>query len=125
MAASEIRSKFLKYTPFRSRIVEVEVPCEDGSVETLRVKIRQPDVSERQSMFADAKISRDGSVNAEQSRIGALSIIHCVRDPDTDEPVFSAADLDTLLHLPTGSWFDKLSGKVMEVLSEAQDLAKK
>lgn len=128
MSASTIRAQLLKSNKFRSRIVEVSIPSDDPAAEpaTLKVKIRQPSVEERNAIFSDAKVAKDGSVSAGGSaRTGALAIIYCARDPETDEPVFAHADLDSLLQCPAGGWVDFLSAKVMEVLVEAQDIAKK
>ena len=123
---ADLRASFLKSNPFRSRVVEVLVPQADAEPLTLKVKVKQPSVAERNQIFAEAKVSKNGDVNAGASaKTGALAIIYCARDPDTDEPVFTIADLDTLLGTPAGSWVDFLAGKVMEVLVEAQDLAKK
>lgn len=123
---SPLRAKFLRYNPFRSRIVEVQIPVQEGEEPiTLSVKIQQPSVAERQSIFADAKVSKNGEVTTNNARTGALAILQCVRDPDTNAPVFEAADLDSILASPAGGWVDFLSAKVMEVLVEANDLAKK
>lgn len=126
MAASELRSQFLRYNPFRSRVVEVTIPSPEGEpAVVLKVKIKQPSVQERQAIFADAKVSRNGEITTNNARTGALAIIQCARDPDTDAPIFEGSDLDSILASPAGGWVDFLSAKVMEVLVEANDLAKK
>lgn len=122
MSASDIRAQLLKSNKFRSRIVEVQL----SETEVLKVKVKQPSVEERNAIFSGAKVNKSGEVTAGDSgRTGALAIIHCARDPDTDEPIFSIADLDTLLSTPAGGWVDFLAARVMEVLVEAQDIAKK
>ncbi len=131
MSAKDIRASLLKHNPFKSRIVEISVPGEPlkdgspGTPEVLKVKVKQPSVEERQAIFAEAKVGRDGAVSASSSKTAALAIIYCARDPDTDEPVFTAADIDTIMQSPAGGWVDLLSQKVMELLSEAAESAKK
>ena len=123
MTASDLRAQLLKSNQFRSRIVEVTLP---DVAEPLKVKVKQPSVEERNAIFAGAKVSKGGDVDAGSSvKTGALAIIYCARDPDTDEPVFTVSDLDTLLSTPAGGWVDFLAAKVMEVLVEAQEIAKK
>lgn len=123
---ADLRAQFLAHNPFRERKVSVEVPAPDGGTNTLDVVIRQPSVEERNEIFSEAKVSRDGGVSAGKTmRAGALAIIYCVRNPENNLPVFTIADLDTLMHMPANSWVDELAGKVMEVLTEAAEKAKK
>lgn len=122
---SDLRTRLLSNKKFRSRLVDVEIPHDDGTVEKLTVKVKQPSVDERNAIFGEAKISRDGGTIGGTNRVGALAIIHCVRHPDTDEPIFSVADVDALVNMPANGWVDTLAAKVMEVLTEAQELAKK
>lgn len=120
MSASDLRAQLLKSNKFRTRNVEVELP--DGTKITVRVK--QPSVEERNAIFAGTRV-KNGEVDAGASaKVGALAIIHCVRDPDTDEPLFAPADLDSLLQTPANGWVDFLASKVLEVLAEAQETAK-
>lgn len=53
-------------------------------------------LSERRQLLEAAAV--DGE--QDQARLQALLVIATVRDPATQEKVFSAADLDTLLALP-------------------------
>jgi hypothetical protein len=129
---SDLRNNFLKYKSFTSHIVEVDVPvppAEDGTVlppEKLSVRVKQPSVAERTAIFSEAKVSKAGDVNVSSSaRTNLLAIVHCVRDPATDLPVFTVADVDSMMGFPSGSWVDVLAGKVMEVIAEAHEAAKK
>lgn len=122
---SDLRAKFLAYNPFRERQVTVLVPSPEGPTE-LTVIVKQPSVEERNEIFAEAKVSKDGGISGKSGmRAGALAIVYCVRNPENGHNVFSVADLDTLMHMPANTWVDELAGKVMEVLSEASDNAKK
>lgn len=125
MASSDIRSKLLKYNPFRSKEVEVEILNDDGSTETLKVKVKQPSVEERHLVFSDTKVKNGEISIASEARTRALLVIHLCRHVDTDEPIFTGEDLDVLMHMPSGGWVDTLAMKCMELLVDAQDLAKK
>ena len=123
---ADLRAQFLKSNPFRSRLVTVNVPQDEGPALALTVKVKQPTVRERNEIFAETKVSKGGEVDAGSSAAtGAKAIIYCARHPDTDEPVFTLEDLATLLNTPAGGWVDTLSGEIMKVLVEAQDNAKK
>ncbi len=125
MSSSDIRSKLLAHNPFRSKEFDIEVPGPDGASATVRVKIKQPSVAERNAIFAEARLNKNGEVTGAAAKTGVLAIIHCVRDPDTDEQVFSSNDIDALSNTPAGGWVDTLSAKVMEVLSDDSANAKK
>ena len=123
---SNLRAQLLKSNVFRSKVVEVSVPQAEGEPVTLAVRVKQPSVEERSIIFAEAKVSKSGEVNAGgTARMGALAIVFCARDPETDEPIFTTEDIDTLLHTPANSWVDKLAAEVMSLLADAAEIAKK
>ncbi len=124
---SDLRAQFLKVNPFRSRLVTVTVPQNEGEEPLkLTVKVKQPSVAERNAIFSDTRVSKSGEVNtSDGARTGARAIVICCRHPDTDEPVFTLEDLDVLMNTPAGGWVDSLAAEVMKVLSEAQENAKK
>ena len=122
---ADLRAQFLKANPFRSRIVEVQVPQHEGEPLTLSVRVKQPTVQERNEIFAETKV-KNGEISAGGgATTGAKAIIYCCRNPENDEPIFGLADLDALQHTPAGGWVDILASEVMKVLIEAQDNAKK
>lgn len=131
--ASELRTKLLKFNPFRERIVTIEIaqqPTDDGAEvppETVEVKLKQPTAEERNVILAEMKANKDGILQngAGLTRGLALAVIFCARDPKTNDAVFDMGDLDVLTHLPAGGWADRLAGQVMDLLNEAQAAAKK
>jgi hypothetical protein len=120
---AETRSKLLKFNPFRFEILDVKVPCEDGSTEILRVKVRQPSVGQRTQILAARIAENDAKALA---RAQALAVVLCSLEPDgSDKPVFEMSDVDALIDGPAGGWVDQLANKAMALVSEGADAAKK
>lgn len=121
METKDLRARFLKFNPFRSRDVEVELPDESGALVPTLVRIRQPHLGERNRILA----SVGDKTAAGLTRGQAEAVVLCCRNPDGDALLFSESDVPALMEVPAGSWVDKLSSEVMSLLQEGSDVAKK
>jgi len=119
---SNLREKALLFTPFREKTVTVVAALPDGGAVDLTFLVRQPSVGQRSRIAAEAKGDLEGMGAAAAL---TAAILECVLDPETRKPVFEKSDVDRLLELPAGGWFDDLSKAVMELMTEGEKAAKK
>jgi hypothetical protein len=120
------RAKLLRFNPFREKTVEVNLPQEDGTSETIKVLIRQPSVAARDKILAemlDDKGQMKGGSSL--SRRQAVTVIQCCLDPETRAPMFQDTDAEALAALPSGSWLDTLAAEATELMSAGQEAVTK
>lgn len=126
-APQSTRARLLRFTSnFREKVVEVDVPNEDGTTEKLRVLVRQPSVQQRDRLLGEA-VTEDGKLDRKGgiSRRQVAAVMLCSLDPDTRQPLFTEADFDTLLQLPSGGWLDTLAAEAMELMAAGTTAATK
>jgi hypothetical protein len=102
---------------FKTRVVEIAV---EGD-EPIKVVVRSPTIAQSTSFT-----SGDDSDPLGRAKMLARIVISCVRDLETNQPLFTAADEDLILESAAGvdSWVTKLVSTVTELLSDARDAAK-
>lgn len=128
---NDIRSKLLRYNPFRSELVQVALPqppADDGAPvadEVITVLVKQPTVAERNQILAKMKSGANGVETSSALESYATAVALCVKHPDTGEPIFAADVLDTLRELPAGGWVDLLAGKVFSLMNASTESTKK
>ncbi len=110
--------KNLLSTPKKFAETEFEV---EGS----KVLIRKPTIRERNELQQMAITTEDGEAKFDGLAFRVHAIISCCIDPVTRKPVFERSDYQNLLEYPTGSWVDKLSEKLEEVLYVNTEKTKK
>jgi hypothetical protein len=124
-SAKTIRANLLKFQPFREKTVTVDAPQEDGTFLAQEVLVRQPTVAARDRILAsmqDGNKKNDGQGLAEAQ---ALAVILCCLDPGSRAPIFTDADLATLMESPAGSFVDLLANEAMSLMGAAQSAATK
>jgi len=85
-------------------------------IEGQKVLIRKPSIKERNDLQKLSIKKEDGEPFFDHLAFRINSIISCCIDKDTRKPIFQKSDYGTLLSYPTGSWVDKVSEKIEEVL---------
>lgn len=123
MDTKDLRARFLKFNPFRSRDVTVDLPGEDGELVPTLVRIRQPTLGERNRILSNLTDKTAGSMGLTRGQ--AEAVVLCVRNPEGDAPIFDESDLGALMEMPANTWVDRLASEVMGLLSEGSDAAKK
>lgn len=106
MSKADIRSKLLasKKTP----LIEVEI---DG----MKLGVKKPTVSERESLVSGSKGDADLVANA---------MIKLVVDIESGEHIFDEADKAELLGQEVGGTIDTLGPKIIEAIAGNQDVKK-
>lgn len=124
--SNQIRDNLLRFTPFREKLIVLEVVQPDESIQETKILLRQPSVAQRDRILTEAQDTSTGKLAAGGlSRGQALAVVLCALDPDTKQPLFQEADIETLTQLPAGSWFDRLAREAMGLMEVAQKAATK
>lgn len=106
----QIRAATLgKKTQFKSKEFDY-----DG----IKVEFRQPNLKDRQMLINKAK-SKDGDFDFVEFLV--WSVISNTYVPGTDERVFEAADYDSMVGKPTGSFVDKFGAEIAEIMNVEDD----
>jgi hypothetical protein len=122
------REKLLKFNPFREKRIDVQLPGPDGENAVQGVLVRQPTVATRDRILAEMQTARgDGkSVDgAGLARAQALAVVLCCLDPESRAPIFTEADIESLMESPSGSFVDVLANEAMSLMGAAQSSATK
>ena len=88
-------------------------------------KCLQPTVENRGKILASGGIKagqKDQEID--MGRMNVTAVLLCVRDPETNAPVFNAADEEALLNLPAGGLVDVLGSAVLSLMSEGNESPK-
>ena len=94
-------------------------------IEGQKVLLRKPSIKERNELQQMAVKDDDGKMSFDALAFRIQAIISlCIGVADR-KPIFSRSDYDTLLSYPTGSWVDKISEKIDEVLYVDTEAVKK
>lgn len=125
-SAKALRQALLQSTPFVEEKVTVTVPDGKGGVSEQVILVRQPTVGGRDRIVAEMQDGGDKRVNgAGLARAQALSVVLCCLDPQTRAPIFTEADVETLIESPAGSFVDVLANTAMSLMGAAQTNASK
>ena len=127
-AAKSARQALLKFNPFREKLLTLQVPADDGATGTQEVLVRQPTVAARDRILAEMQAAR-GEVKqvdgAGLARAQALAVVLCCLEPATRAPIFTEADIESLMESPSGSFVDVLANEAMSLMGAAQTTATK
>lgn len=118
---TDIRAKLLNSKANRHRIITVTLP--EG--ETLDVKVKCPSVGERNDITARGRDESGKTTGAGLSDSQALAVIFCAINPETNAPIFTLDDLDSLKQSDANSWVDQIAVAAAALMSEAAENAKK
>lgn len=104
---------------FRSEIVEYE-----GE----RFLIREPSVGEKEEIqrkcgLLSIKADKKGgnSMELPLAKLKVYAMIACVRDPETGDAVFNAADFDALIGQPDSGFMSVLGDKALAMVNGATE----
>ncbi len=88
------------------------------------VEIKEPSAEERAQIYKAATVvkqkGKETFLETDAAKLNVWGIIYCTFDPETGKQVFSAADVDTLVGMPS-SILDKLAKPVMEFIGESDE----
>lgn len=85
-------------------------------IEGEKVFIRKPSIKERNEIQQMSVKGEGDSIRFDGVAFRIHAIISCVVDPASKQPIFERSDFEELQKYPTGSWVDKLSEKLEEIL---------
>lgn len=87
---------------------------EDG----ISIEIKQPTVGQRNKMLAAGGLSGKSGDVSDLGAMQVAAVIECCYHPGTGKRLFEWTDEDVITALPTSSWFDKVAGIAMELMSD-------
>lgn len=87
--------------------------------------LRQPSVAQRDRIIAAAQGSGGKMDGDKIARGQALATIYCALDPESEQPIFTEADIEALVESPAGGPMDQLALQAMKLMEVAQSTVSK